>query len=471
MQISNLPKLLPVPFANSGSKQDIPVASQIGVSGGRASYTDGFPPLTRTPIAAGGIPPFGTDFNGVLNDITSAIRWAQAGGGYGYDSTFSSIVSGYPIGAKLLNSTGDGYWLNTVDGNTNNPETSSASPLTGWVPTYSYGVTSITGLGGSSVTLSMLQASRERIVLTGTLTANINVIVPAWRKSWTVVNNCTGSFSVTFKTTSGTGVVIPSSSQASVVGDGTNIVTSALMASNNLYEISVAGPDAVKSALGHLGISVRGIQTFTSSGSFTVPDGVTTLYLSGCAGGGGGGGGGGNPTTGSSGGGGGGGGAGNIAINQSVTVVPGQTYTVTIGARGNGGANSGSSSSDGKNGTAGGTTSFGSLLTLSGGGAGLGGVSGGNPSPGGGFGGAPGGSDGGDGNFTTAVATGNGGVGASGPFGVNGGRGRSGTPGRSGYAATGYGTGGGGGGGSYGPGGGIGAAGGNGSPGILIVRW
>lgn len=212
-------------------------------------------------------------------------------------------------------------------------------------------------------------------------------------------------------------------------------------------------------------------QTFTSSGSFTVPDGVTTLYLSGCAGGGGGGGGGGNPTTGSSGGGGGGGGAGNIAINQSVTVVPGQTYTVTIGARGNGGANSGLSSSDGKNGTAGGTTSFGSLLTLSGGGAGLGGVSGGNPSPGGGFGGAPGGSDGGDGNFTTAVATGNGGVGASGPFGVNGGRGRSGTPGRSGYAATGYGTGGGGGGGSYGSGGGIGAAGGNGSPGILIVRW
>lgn len=238
MQISNLPKLLPVPFANSGSKQDIPVASQIGVSGGRASYTDGFPPLTRTPIAAGGIPPFGTDFNGVLNDITSAIRWAQAGGGYGYDSTFSSSVSGYPVGAKLLNSTGDGYWLNTVDGNTNNPETSSASPLTGWVPADSYGVTSVTGLGSSSVTLSTLQASRDRIVLTGTLTANINVIVPAWRKSWTVVNNCTGPFSVTFKTASGTGVVIPASSQASIVGDGANIVTGSLLAANNLSDLT-----------------------------------------------------------------------------------------------------------------------------------------------------------------------------------------------------------------------------------------
>jgi len=223
MQISNLPKLLPVPFASSGSKQDIPVASQIGVSGGRASYTDGFPPLTRTPIAAGGIPPFGTDFNGVLNDITSAIRWAQAGGGYGYDSTFSSGVSGYPIGARLANSTGDGYWLNTVDGNTNNPETSSATPLTGWVPADSYGVTSISGLGSSSVTLSTLQASRDRIVLTGTLTANINVIVPAWRKSWTVVNNCSGAFTVTFKTTSGTGVSIPAGFTAEVVCDGSDI--------------------------------------------------------------------------------------------------------------------------------------------------------------------------------------------------------------------------------------------------------
>ncbi|WP_313471178.1 hypothetical protein [Atlantibacter hermannii] len=223
MQISNLPKLLPVPFANSGSKQDIPVASQIGVEGGRASYTDGFPPLTRTPIASGGIPPFGTDFNGVLNDITSAIRWAQAGGGYGYDSTFSSSVSGYPVGARLANSTGDGYWLNTVDGNTNNPETSAATPLTGWVPADSCGVTSVTGLGSSSVTLSTLQASRDRIVLTGTLTANINVIVPAWRKSWTVVNNCSGAFTVTFKTTSGTGVSIPAGFTAEVVCDGTDI--------------------------------------------------------------------------------------------------------------------------------------------------------------------------------------------------------------------------------------------------------
>jgi len=223
MQISNLPKLLPVPFANSGSKQDIPVASQIGVAGGRASYTDGFPPLTRTPIAAGGIPPFGTDFNGVLNDVTSAIRWVQAGGGYRYDSAFSTTVSGYPIGAIVNNSTGDGSWLNTIDGNTNNPETSSASPLTGWVPVIAYGDTIISGLGSTSVILSTLQASKDKIIISGTLTANINLTFPAWKKKWVVVNNCTGSFTVTCKTTSGTGTAVSSGVTAKIVCDGVNI--------------------------------------------------------------------------------------------------------------------------------------------------------------------------------------------------------------------------------------------------------
>lgn len=224
MQISNLPKLLPVPFASSGSKQDIPVASQIGVEGGRASYTDGFPPLTRTPIAAGGIPPFGTDFNGVLNDVTAAIRWAQSGGGYRYDSTFSAAIGGYPIGAVINNSTGDGCWLNTIDGNNNNPEVATATPLTGWVPVNCYGSTNLSGLGASSLTLNTLQASKDIITLSGTLTANISIILPAWIKKWNIANNCTGSFSVTVKTPSGTGVVIPTGSSAFVHGDGTNIV-------------------------------------------------------------------------------------------------------------------------------------------------------------------------------------------------------------------------------------------------------
>lgn len=222
MQNSSQPKLLPIPFADSGSKQSIPNASQIGITAGRASYTDGFPPLTRTPLAAGGVPPFGTDFNGVLNDITAALRWTQTGSSYPFNSDFNTAISGYPKGAKIPNSTLDGYWLNIIDGNTSNPEVSN-SATTGWVPTENYGVTSVTGLSGSSITLTTLQASKDRIVLSGTLTANINLVVPAWIKRWTVINNCTGSYSVTVKTPNGTGISVGSGTTARLIGDGTNV--------------------------------------------------------------------------------------------------------------------------------------------------------------------------------------------------------------------------------------------------------
>ncbi|MBY4887687.1 hypothetical protein K5Y32_07045 [Pantoea sp. DY-15] len=226
MQTSSQPKLLPIPFADAGTKQDIPNDSQIGITAGRASYSDGFPPLTRTPLAAGGVPPFGTDFNGVLNDITAAVRWTQAGAGYPFNTAFNTAVSGYPKGARIPNSTLDGFWLNTVDGNTTNPENTTAA-ITGWVPSGNYGSTAITGLSGSSVTLTTLQASKERITLTGALTANINLVVPAWVKRWTFVNSCTGNFNVTVKTPSGSGISIPSGITASLVGNGTNIIQDA----------------------------------------------------------------------------------------------------------------------------------------------------------------------------------------------------------------------------------------------------
>lgn len=128
MLASNNPARIPLPFANSGSKNTIPTASQIGITPGAASLTDGFPPLTFTQLAAGGVPPNGRDFNGILNLLSANTQWANAGGGAKYDAAFSAAVGGYPKGAKLINSTNDGYWTSTTDGNTTNPETGGA----GW---------------------------------------------------------------------------------------------------------------------------------------------------------------------------------------------------------------------------------------------------------------------------------------------------------------------------------------------------
>ncbi|WP_425325402.1 phage tail protein [Pantoea stewartii] len=216
----------------------------------------------------------------------------------------------------------------------------------------------------------------------------------------------------------------------------------------------------------------RGVKQFTSNGKFQVPDGVSTVYLSGCAAGGGGGGGGCRTNTsefGGGGGGGGGGGAGQSVIKRAITVKPGEMIDVVIGAGGAGGTTS--VNSDGKAGGVGGNTVFGNYLTLI---AGQGGDPGGGGSAqygGAGGGGYPRGSTGNDGAGTTGstIGTGCGGAGASCPFGGGGGSVRSSSAGsaggQNGYVGDGYGAGGAGG--STG----INGKGAVGQPGLVIVEW
>ncbi|HDM8421001.1 TPA: hypothetical protein P0O07_001324 [Yersinia enterocolitica] len=161
----------------------------------------------------------------------------------------------------LSNSTFTGYWLNTTDANTANPENTDGS-LTGWVPAFAYGTTAITGLAAANVTLTALQAANERITLAGVLTANINLIFPAWRKSWTIINNCTGSFSVNCKTPSGTGIAVAAGATSRIIGDGTNIIsnespliTGALQKANNLSEIAASGSAAQAVAQANIGVT------------------------------------------------------------------------------------------------------------------------------------------------------------------------------------------------------------------------
>lgn len=230
----------------------------------------------------------------------------------------------------------------------------------------------------------------------------------------------------------------------------------------------------VFTALQKLGLRVSGNQVFTASGSFTVPFGVTKIYITAAAGGGGGGGSGGAVNNTSFGGGGGGGGAGQFVIKQSFSVTPGQTIGITPGSPGTAGLANSATAGQGFNGGNGGTTTVGSLLVLSGGGFGGGGGFGSNVAVGGTPGsGYPNGASGNDGSLN--FATGLGGAGASGLFGGGGSGGKAsrGTF-SSMLAASGFGGGGGGGGGIYPNGDASGIAGNNGgagAPGIVIIEW
>lgn len=132
MQISGIPDKMSVAFgedAGSDYIRDIPTDSQIGVTDGRASLTDGFPPLTMTLESAGGVPMAGRDMNGILNWITEWNRWQAAGAPSIYDSTFQTAISGYPLNSIIRSaSTAGQYYISTTDANTTNPDSSGA----GW---------------------------------------------------------------------------------------------------------------------------------------------------------------------------------------------------------------------------------------------------------------------------------------------------------------------------------------------------
>ncbi|MFV0570231.1 MAG: pyocin knob domain-containing protein, partial [Citrobacter portucalensis] len=145
-------------------------------------------------------------------------------------------------GALLQNSSADVLWLNLNDDNKNDPATG-----TGWVPVIRYGKTTV-ALTAANVTLTAEQAAKETIVLTGALTANVSLIMPAWVETWLIINNTTGNFTVSVKTASGSGVNLSAGATSQIYGDGTSIYYGALMVRNNLAEIKAAGTNSQKEA-------------------------------------------------------------------------------------------------------------------------------------------------------------------------------------------------------------------------------
>lgn len=80
--------------------------------------------------------------------------------------------------------------------------------------------------GNSNVTLTADEASSGILDLYGALTGAISVIVPATAKSWIVRNRTTGSYALTLKTSSGSGLVLAQGKNREMWCDGTNVVAS-----------------------------------------------------------------------------------------------------------------------------------------------------------------------------------------------------------------------------------------------------
>ena len=80
-------------------------------------------------------------------------------------------------------------------------------------------------VAGSSDTQLTDDETRTKILeFTGTLTGNVNVIVATVTQSWIVKNGTSGAFTLTVKTSGGTGIAVASGKRAILYCDGVNVV-------------------------------------------------------------------------------------------------------------------------------------------------------------------------------------------------------------------------------------------------------
>lgn len=254
---------------------------------GRASFEQGAPPANMTAKVAGGIPPFGQDYNGILAMITNNLAGLNAGQINVYDATFATDIGGYAKGAMLGMADGTGWWINLTASNTTDPDANGA----GWAPFYRYDWSPITGLVGGTRTLTLMEARSRVIVLTGVLGSNQAVEFPTGLREWLVINSTTGAFTLTCKTAAGTGVVVPNgggSNATQIYGDGTNIYFAAAPTSITVDQGATPLSVAQRTAAGALVassfndltnmVNTFGARSLSANGYYTFPGGFKVQW-------------------------------------------------------------------------------------------------------------------------------------------------------------------------------------------------
>jgi hypothetical protein len=82
--------------------------------------------------------------------------------------------------------------------------------------TANYTLTSVNGTAD--------EARKMFLNITGTLTADRNVVCPTVSKLYFITNSTTGGFSITLKTTAGTGILVPNGRSVTLYCNATDVV-------------------------------------------------------------------------------------------------------------------------------------------------------------------------------------------------------------------------------------------------------
>ena len=128
--------------------------------------------------------------------------------------------------------------------------------------------TSVDISGTGDYTLAGVELNRIAYSLTGTLTGNRNVIVPTTIQQYWITNSTTGSYDVTIKTASGTGILVPQNYAYILYCDGTNVVEGQTPGGGVATPVAIAdggtGATTTSAARVNLGGTSVGIAVFTA---------------------------------------------------------------------------------------------------------------------------------------------------------------------------------------------------------------
>ena len=239
------------------------------------------------------------------DDRASMYVWSSGAGTLTLPAASAVGASWYVIvkndGTGILNIATNGS--NTIDGNASaqlqiDESFVVASNGTNYF-SYAYGrsatffFTQLTkSVTGGTVTLTSAEASSIIQEYQGVLTSNCNVILPATVQLYSLQNNTTGAFTLTFKTgaVGASTIILPQGQTIIAICDGTNVYNAQSSTSSFINALSIGNGSAPNPSLSFLGdattglylpasgqfaISVAGVNaaTFTSTG-LLVPAGV-----------------------------------------------------------------------------------------------------------------------------------------------------------------------------------------------------
>jgi len=247
-----------------------------GTSAANAATLAGFglTALSTTLNTSTAVTSFSSTYTFLPSDRSSLYVWVGGAGTVNMPSAVDVGAGWFVVikndGTGILNVAMSG--TNTIDGQSGAQLQIAESFVvvsngTNWV-SYAYGQSAqffftqlVKNVTGGTVTLTSAEASNVIQEYQGTLTSNCIVVLPSTVQFYSFQNKTTGSFSLTFKTSSvgGTTVVLPQGQTIIAICDGTNVYNAQTSTSSTINALTLGNGSAANPSLSFSGDATTGL--------------------------------------------------------------------------------------------------------------------------------------------------------------------------------------------------------------------